>query len=90
MLTHQVPEDNYSSITTFGKSSKPRFAINGNIGIDYHTLEGVGIAFSEVKNDAFIQIENSFYSLRELVSKLNLKEYSYLNIVGRGPISGTQ
>ncbi|HDD3640194.1 TPA: hypothetical protein PAW61_002651, partial [Staphylococcus aureus] len=90
MLTHQVPEDNYSSITTFGKSSKPRFAINGNSGIDYHTLEGVGIAFSEVKNDAFIQIENSFYSLRELVSKLNLKEYSYLNVVGRGPISGTQ
>lgn len=90
MLTHQVPEDNYSSITTFGKSSKPRFAINGNSGIDYHTLEGVGFAFSEVKNDAFIQIENSFYSLRELVSKLNLKEYSYLNVVGRGPISGTQ
>ena len=82
IYTYQNTDRYFSAIQTFGSGKKRNFATEHP---EYSFYDGVGIAFSEQKNDAYIKVEDSYYSFREIVKKLQLKEYRFYP-AGRGMV----
>lgn len=82
IYTYQNTDQYFSAIQTFGSGKKRNFATEHP---EYSFYDGVGIAFSEQKNDAYIKVEDSYYSFREIVKKMQLKEYRFYP-AGRGMV----